>query len=342
MSARRSAVIHQSSSADARPVRIGCVPLVDCAPLVAAKVLGIFSRHGLTVELSWQLGWANIREGIHYRQFDCAHAIAGLVFAMRAGTGAASTPVFAPFVLNLHGNAITLSRELLRSGVQNAAGLGKYVRSQSGQALTFAAVSRCSTHYFLLRGWLTEGGLDPDKDVRLVILPPRLMPECLEAGLIDGFCSGEPWNSLAINAGTGWCPAVSSELAPGHAEKVLLVHELFAAESPDRLARLLAALSEACRWCDVPQNRPQLAKMLADTGHFPDCAVLETSLAGPFPDGTGAVRDAGSFYVFHREDANRPTAARGVWILNEMIRHGVLPADSSRSDLLQQCWHPAV
>jgi len=342
MSARKPSALLPSAPADTRPVRIGCLPLVDCAPLVAAQALGLFAAHGVSVELSWQLGWANVREGIHYRQFDCAHAIAGLVFAMRAGTGAASTPVFAPFVLNLHGNAITLSRGLRRSGVQDAAGLGKYVRSQSGQALTFAAVSRYSTHYFLLRGWLAQGGLDPDKDVRLVILPPRLMPECLEAGLIDGFCSGEPWNSLAINAGTGWCPAVSSELAPGHAEKVLLVHEQFAAESPDRLTRLLAALSEACRWCDGPQNRPQLARMLAETGHFPGCAVLEMSLAGPFPDGTGAERDAGSFYIFHREDANRPTAERGAWILNEMLRHGVLPAGTPRSGLLKACWRAAA
>lgn len=338
MSARKPVSKTRPAPADTRPVRIGCVPLVDCAPLVAAQALGLFSRHGVAVELHWQLGWAAIREGIHYRQFDCAHAIAGLVFAMRAGTGAASTPVFTPFVLNLHGNAITLSRELLRSGVQDAASLGKYARSQTGALLTFAAVSQFSTHYFLLRGWLTDCGLDPDKDVRLVILPPRLMPECLEAGLIDGFCSGEPWNSLVVNAGTGWCPAVSSELAPGHAEKVLLVHEHFAAESPERLERLLAALTDSCQWCDAPQNRAPLAGFLADTGHFPARAVLEASLAGPFPDGTGALRDAAAFFVFHRGDANRPTAERGAWIYDRMIRHGVLPAGSSRSELLNLCW----
>lgn len=338
MSARKPFVSAKPVPASIIPVRIGCLPLVDCAPLVAAEALGLFGRHGVAVQLKWQLGWANIREGIHYRQFDCAHAIAGLVFAMRAGSGAAGTPVFTPFVLNLHGNAITLSRELHRSGVQNAVGLGKLVRSNTGSTLTFAAVSRCSTHYFLLRSWLIECGLDPDKDARLVILPPRLMPECLAAGLIDGFCAGEPWNSLAIEAGTGWCPAVSSELAPGHAEKVLLVHEEFAAESPERLSSLLEALSESCRWCDAAENRPKLAEMLVATGHFPERAVLERSLAGPFPDGTGSERDAGSFHIFHRDNANHPTAERGAWILGEMIRHGVLPEDASRSDLLRLCW----
>ena len=328
----------RSAATDTRKVRVGCLPLIDCAPLVAGQALGIFSDYGVAVELDWQLGWATIREGIHYRQFDCAHAVAGLVFAMRAE----STPVFTPFVLNLHGNAITLSRELLRSGVQDPAGLGKYVRSHTGGPLTFAAVSRFSTHYFLLRSWLSKCGLNPDRDVRIVILPPRLMPECLAAGLIDGFCAGEPWNSLAISAGSGWCPAISSDLAPGHAEKVLLVHEEFARESPERMARLLAALSEACRWCDVPTNRPQLAEILTDTGHFPERRLLETSLAGPFPDGTGAERDASSFYVFHRDDANWPTPERGAWVLNEMIHHGVLPADTSRAGLLSQCWRAAA
>lgn len=341
MSARKPVSLIHSAAADKRQVRIGCLPLIDSAPLVVGQTLGIFGDHGVAVQLDWQLGWATIREGIHYRQFDCAHAVAGLVFAMRAGAGSESSPVFTPFVLNLHGNAITLSRELLRSGVQDPAALGKYVRSHTSGPLTFAAVSRFSTHYFLLRSWLMKCGLDPDKDVRLVILPPRLMPESLTAGLIDGFCAGEPWNSLAISAGSGWCPAVSSELAPGHAEKVLLVHEGFARESPERLTRLLAALSDACRWCDLPKNRGKLVEILTATGHFPDRKVLEPSLAGPFPDGNGGERDASSFYVFHRDDANRPTPERGAWILGEMVRHGVLPADTPRSELLNLCWRTA-
>lgn len=342
MSARKPVSAIRPAAVDARTVRVGCLPLVDCAPLVAGQALGIFQDHGLNVELNWQLGWATVREGIHYRQFDCAHAVAGLGFAMRAGADGHSTPVFTPFVLNLHGNAITLSRELLRSGVQDPASFGKYVRSNPVGSLTFAAVSRYSTHYFLLRSWLAKCGLNPDKDVRLSILPPRLMPECLAAGLVDGFCAGEPWNSLAINAGSGWCPALSSELAPGHAEKVLLVHEGFAEESPERLTRLLAALSDACRWCEVPENRPKLVEILTATGHFPEGKVLENSLVGPFPDGTGRERDASSFYIFHRDDANRPTPERGAWILNEMIRHGVLPDDTPRAELLNLCWRSAA
>lgn len=341
MPAKKIPAAQRNLPSDSRPVRIGCLPLVDSAPLVAAQALGIFTAHGVAVELNWELGWANIRESIHYRQLDCAHAIAGLVFAMRAGTGAASTPVFAPFVFNLHGNAVTLSLALWKRGVRDAASLGKYVRSNIGAPLTFAAVSRFSTHYFLLRSWLTNCGLNPDKDVRLVILPPRLMPECMAAGLLDGFCSGEPWNSVAVSEGSGWCPALSSDLAPGHPEKVLLVHEKFAAESPDRLQRLLAALSESCRWCDAPKNRRRLAEILADTGHFPKCRVLEASLIGPFPDGAGGSRDASSLIIFHRQDANQPTAGRGEWILNELIRHEVLPKDSRRDELLRLCWRQA-
>jgi len=145
----------------------------------------------------------------------------------------------------------------------------------------------------------------------------------MAAGLIDGFCAGEPWNSLAVSDGTGWCPAVSSELAPGHAEKVLLVHEAFAGESPGRLQRLLEALTESCRWCDAAKNRPRLVSLLTATGHFPEGPGLSASLPVPFADGTGRDRDASSFHIFHRNEANHPVADRGLWILNELIRHGV-------------------
>lgn len=283
------------------PVRIGCLPLADAAPLVAAEATGIFLAHSLNVELHWELGWAAIREGIHYQQLDCAHSPAGLVFAMREGCGTAPVPVFTPFVFSLHGNAITLSASLFKKGVRDTVELGKFVRSNTGGLLTFAAVSRYSSHYSLLRSWLKSCGLNPDRDVKLVILPPRLMPECLAAGLIDAFCAGEPWNTRSIHDGTGWCPALSSELAPGHVEKVLLVHEQFAAESPDRLHKLLEALSEACQRCDLPENRRELAAMLAATSHFTDKEIPEPGLCGPFGDGAGSERDASSFFIFHRQ-----------------------------------------
>lgn len=324
------------------PIRIGCVPLADTAPLVAAHALGIFADHGITVDLSWELGWAAIREGLHYRQFDCAHAPAGLVFAMRSGTTTHTTPVFAPFIFSLHGNALTLSTSLWKRGIRDAPTLAKYIRPHTTPPLTFAAVSRYSSHYFLLRTWLTSAGLHPDRDVRLTILPPRLMPECLAAGLIDGFCAGEPWNTLAIRQGTGWSPALSSELAPGHPEKALLVHETFAHQSPDRLHPLLAALTQAAAWCDTPANRPKLTTLLANTGHFPDRTLLEPSLCGPFPDGTGQTRDASHFFIFHRQQANHPLPQRGQWVLDQLIHHGSLPPHTPTTPLLTTCWHPAI
>lgn len=338
----KKASLRAAATADSKPVRIGCIPLVDCAPLVAAEALGIFAAHGVSVELCWSLGWASIREGIHYRKLDCAHSIAGLVFAMRTGVAAEITPVFTPFVFNLHGNAITMGIHLWNSGARDADSLGKLIRGNRHTPFTFAAVSRYASHYFLLRRWLEKCGLDPDKDVRIVILPPRLMPECLSEGLIDGFCAGEPWNTAAVKAGAGWCPAVSSDLASGHAEKILLVHEAFAAESPDRLGRLLQALLEACAWCDQKANRGKLTTLLNASGNFPCVESLSASLTGPFSDGAGGTRDAGTMHIFHRGDANRATAERGAWVLNELIHHHVLPAGCRRSELLRQCWRAAA
>ncbi len=143
----------------AKPVRIGYIPLADCAPLLLAQEHGLFAKHGVKVELSCEVGWATIREKLLYGQVDAAHAIAGLALAMRMGLNTQPCRVVAPFVFNLHGNAITMSRDLWNRGVRDAATLHKLIRSSTSRRFTFAMVSRYSSHFFLLRRWLMEGAV---------------------------------------------------------------------------------------------------------------------------------------------------------------------------------------
>src|SRR5262249_19663499 len=159
----------------------------------------------VNVALSREVGWASIREKILYRQLEAAHAIGELPLALRLGLDGISCPAIAPFVFNLHGNAITLGMDLWRRGVRDAGTLSKLLRSTPQRLFTFGIVARSSSHHFLLRNWLAQGGIDPDRDVRLVVLPPTQMVGSLRAGLIDGYCVGEPWNSAAVVTGAGWC-----------------------------------------------------------------------------------------------------------------------------------------
>ena len=325
-----------------QPVRIGFKPLTDCAPLLVARELELFSKHGVRVDLSCEVGWATIREKLLYGQLDAVHAIAGLALAMRLGLNTPPCRVVAPFVFNLHGNAITLSRDLWNRGVRDASSLKKLIRSTPTRRFTFSTVSRFSSHYFLLRQWLTAGGIDVDQEVRIVVLPPTQMVGNLEAGLIDGGCVGEPWNSDAVARGVGFIAATSEQLAPGHPEKVLLTTEGFIERHADQAAAIVAALREACAFCDVTENRPEVARILVRSGYFlgKDEEILKRSLVGPLDLGTGKSTDVAAFHIFHRRDANEPTGERGRWLLEQFITHGLITQGerAEASAALAACW----
>lgn len=324
-----------------QPVRIGFIPLADCAPLLVANELELFRKHGVKVELSCEVGWATIREKLLYGQVDAAHAIAGLALAMRLGLSTPPSRVVAPFVFNLHGNAITLSRDLWNRGVRDAASLKKLIRSTTSRRLTFAKVSRYASHNFLLRRWLLSGGIDPNQDVRIVALPPTQMADSLSAGLIDGYCVGEPWNSIAVEKGFGWVVATSQQLAPEHPEKVLLMNETFIEQHQDQARAITAALSEACTFCDASENRAKVTNILVSSGYFPGGEnILKRSLIGPFDLGTEKQTDATSFHIFRRHSANEPLAERGRWLLNEFIEHGLIRQDqrAQGNEALLACW----
>lgn len=328
-----------------QPVRIGFIPLADCAPLLVAREQGLFRRHGVRVELSCEVGWATIREKLLYGQVDAAHAIAGLALAMRLGLSTPPSRVVAPFVFNLHGNAITLSRDLWNRGVRDASSLKKLIRSSSSRRFTFGMVSRYSSHYFMLRSWLRAGGVNVDEDVRIVALPPTQMAANLAAGLIDGYCVGEPWNSIAVERGIGWIAATSEQLLPGHPEKVLLTTETFIERHQDETRAIIAALHEACAFCDIKENRKEVARILADSGYFAgNEEMLQRSLVGPLVLGTGQTADVGAFHIFHRREANEPTSERGRWLLEEFISHGLLMPSQRMEAMsaLHECWTSSV
>jgi ABC-type nitrate/sulfonate/bicarbonate transport system substrate-binding protein len=334
-----------SSEPAPNKVRIGFIALADCAPLLVADELGLFAKHGVEVELSREVGWATIREKILYGQLDAAHSIAGLALSLRLGLEGAVAPAICPFVFNLHGDAITLSMNLWHRGVRDATTLHKLIRSTPQSLFTFAIVARTSSHNFLIRRWLKSGGIDPDRDVRLVVLPPTQMAGSLNAGLIDGYCVGEPWNSLSIAHGTGWCPAISEDIMPGHPEKVLLTTEHFANRRPEALNAMIRALHEACEFCDRPENRHRIIEVLTGGGHLRvDPDILRLSLIGPFDDGTKQLRDASNFHIFHRRDANVPNLEKAGWLLGEFVRHGLIPAELKEvaAQASAACWRTDI
>lgn len=323
------------------PIRIGYVPLADAAPLIVADELNLFEKAGVRVELHREVGWATVREKILYHELDAAHAPAGLAFSLRLGAHGLTCPSLVPFVFNSNGNAITLASSLYQKGVRDAVTLRKLVRSTQQRLFTFGVVAPFSSHNILLRTWLESGGLDPDQDVRIVTLPPTQMVGSLAAGLLDGYCVGEPWNSAAVAMGCGWCPATSESVAPGHPEKVLLTTEGFLSQRRDDLLGLIRALDAACQYCDEPKNRKTLPDLMATAfRHSSDRDLLKLSFSGPYQTGLESL-PTDAFHIFHRQQTNRPSPSQASWLVGQLIQHRVV--SSQESGALQAaanaCWN---
>jgi ABC-type nitrate/sulfonate/bicarbonate transport system substrate-binding protein len=325
-------------------VRLGFIPLSDCAVLAVAVEKGFFRRHGLDVALSREVSWANIRDKTAIGALDGAQMLAGMPLAAAAGIDPVARPLITAFSLDLNGNAITVSTALwerMRAadaapGRPSHAALRRVIdedRRGGGRTLRFAMVYPFATHNYELRYWLAAGGIDPDRDVRLTVVPPPRMVDAIESGLIDGFCVGEPWSSLAVQCGLGHIAVTKYEIWNNSPEKVLALGRAFAEAHPELHQALLRALIEAAVWTDAAENRGEVARLLAAPQYVGVPApLLAGSLTGRLTlDPGGDVVPMPDFHVFHRCAANYPWVSHAVWLLTQMMRWGQL---ASPIDLL--------
>jgi len=223
--------------------------------------------------------------------------------------------------------------------VRDGATLRAHARTQhTRHSLTFGVAFRFSSHHLLLLEWMRAAGLEPERDVRIVVVPPAQMFRNLAAGTIDGYCAGEPWNTLAVREGAGWCPTWSAAQSPGHVEEVLMVTRRFAETRGAEHAALIAALVEACTWCDEPPNREPLAQLLSDPRYLNlSVRVISPALLGRFACGHDRVESVPDFHVFHRGDANVPSATKAAALQRALGAVGLLsPAAAANSELLGQ------
>ncbi|MCC5790865.1 MAG: ABC transporter substrate-binding protein [Opitutales bacterium] len=317
-----------------RPLRIGYVPLTDCAPLLVAREKNFFERHDLLVELSPEPGWATVREKMVHGELDAAHAPASMVFEMSLGWGCLPTAAQTALVTAHHGNAIALSQGLWEEGVRDVHSLRELVHAEKGKRrFTFAGVLRFSSQNYLLRKWLRSGGLVPDRDVDMAIVPPPLVFRCLQKGHLDGYCVAEPFTSIGIFKKVAWAVELSSRLDPFHPEKVFLVRESFAREREEEHLALVAALIEACRWCDDPMNRAELIPLLADQGHLAlDQSVVANALGEDFDMGQGRRLPEPQTIFYGGPDQGRPRLNKARWVLDQILINRFVPESFNASD----------
>ncbi len=302
-----------------RALRIGYVPMTDCAPLVAAHEFGLFEKHGLRVVLSREPGWATVREKMILGELDASQAPASMVFELSHGLGVVPSPALTGLVTAHNGNAITLSNELWDLGVRDAWSLRRLIDRHRDRRFVFAGVLAYSSQHYLMRKWLRSGGINPERDVDIIFLPPPQINVCLGAGHIDGCCVAEPWSSVGLLRGIGWCATLSADFDPMHPEKVFMVRAGFERDRHDEHVRLIAALIEAASWCDHPRNRPELAGILSASRYLDiPRDTIANALIGPFQMGMDQETPGRDAIVFYRSEANRPTAAKARWVLHEI------------------------
>jgi ABC-type nitrate/sulfonate/bicarbonate transport system substrate-binding protein len=277
-------------------LRIGYVPLTDAALLHVANAQHFAAARGVEIELVADSSWANIRDKLVAGHFDAAHMLAPAAIAVSLGIGQIEAPLVAPVALGLNGNAITVSQALFEALRQEAQGevadprvtakaLATIVarRRESGEApLTFGHVFPFSSHHYQLRLWLRAGHLDPDEDVKLVVVPPPFMVWTLRKGQLDGLCVGEPWNSLAVAAGAGTILHQGSDIVRDCPEKVLAFRAEWARSHGDDVRALVGAVGDASRWAAAPGNRNSLVTLLTSTA-WQDVSpwTIERVLANP-------------------------------------------------------------
>jgi ABC-type nitrate/sulfonate/bicarbonate transport system substrate-binding protein len=292
--------------------------------------LGLFQAQGLQVELSREVGWATIRDKLVMRDLEAAHAPAAMVLAINLGIGSFRVPCVSGLVLNLHGNAITLSNRLWDAGVRDGGTFREFVRAQRKEKLlTFGVAFSCSSHSFLLQKWLRAAGVDPTHDVNVVVVPPPQMAANLKAGNLDGYCVGEPWNSLAVVQRAGWIVALSPNIEPRHPEKVLLVRSDFAEARAEQHRKIIAALLESCEFCQSPANRERIARTLALPQYLNTSQeAISRSLCGPFVFDRQRTEPISDLHIFSCSEVNEPGPDKAAWVRDSLIRTGVLGKSS--------------
>lgn len=299
-----------------KAVRIGYVPLTDALPLLISRELRFAEMEGISLDLMPMGSWAQIRDSLLTGQVHAAHCLPGIPLSAQAGLYGNAPGLATAFTLNHYGNAITVDRRMIDDEVPMER-LGDRLRRLTdstlarGRPLTFASVFPVSKHEFELQYWLRTLGVTPGTELQLVVIPPPLVAEALESGRIDGFCAGEPWNSLAVSHGVGRIVSSSQALGLPGTEKVLAVQENWL--NTDEHTALLRSLDRACRWLADRDNRRQAGKLLARQLDI-DPAIASQALLDELPQ--LETMPSGSFVVF--DGVNRPDPRHAAWLLDQI------------------------
>lgn len=321
----KSAWIAGSDAPELREIKVGFMPLTDCASVVIASAMKFDEKYGIRIIPSREVSWAGVRDKLVNGELHAAHALYGLICGVHLGIGGQKMAMSVLMTLNNNGQGITLSNQLLSKGATDGDAL-KALLDREKCACTFAQTFPTGTHAMWLYYWLACHGIDPLNDVGIVTLPPPQMVSNMRMARVDGYCVGEPWNSLAIQEHAGFTAATTQDIWPDHPEKVLGCTAEFAKEYPNSSRALIMAVLEASRYIDDMANRNRVSEIIAGSAYI-DCPVglIAQRMAGEYEDGLGRKwTDPNSLKFCGDGAVNFPYLSDGMWFLTQFRRWGIL------------------
>jgi nitrate/nitrite transport system substrate-binding protein len=310
-------------------VRIGFMPLTDCAPLVMASVLGFDQRYGIRIVLSREHSWSGMRDRLTNGELDAAQLLYAMVYAIQMGIGTPARDMALLMNLNQNGQAITLARRLAGRGALDGWDLAVLMREE-GRKFTFAHTFPTGNHALWLYYWLAAAGIDPLREASIVTVPPSQMAANLAAGHMDGFCAGEPWGQRAVREGAGVLAATSQQIWPDHPGKALATSAAFAREHPNTCRALVAAVLEAGRWIDAAAANREAASEAIASPAFVNVPreLIRDRMLGMYDDGMGRRwHDQHRLRFYADGAATFPYLSDGMWFMTQHRRWGLLKSD---------------
>jgi nitrate/nitrite transport system substrate-binding protein len=317
-----------SDAPEITEVKIGFIPLTDCAPIVVAAQMGFDKKYGIKIIPSKEASWAAIRDKTVNGELHAAHVLYGLVYGVQMGIGGQQKDMNVLMTLNNNGQAITLASQLKDKGVTSGGTLKRLLDNEN-RDFTFAQTFPTGTHAMWLNYWLASYGINPIKDVKTIVVPPPQMVANMRIGNMDGYCVGEPWNARAIYDKIGFTVATTQDMWVDHPEKVLGTTAEFVAKNPNTALAMTKAILEASRYIDATANRSEVAKLIANKSYVnaPE-EVIEGRFLGHYDNGIGKKWEDPNYMKFFNDGkVSFPYLSDGMWFLTQHKRWGLLKTD---------------
>jgi len=318
-----------SDAPEKKEVKVGFIPLTDCASVVMAAVMEFDRKHGIRIVPSKEASWAAVRDKLVNGELDAAHVLYGLIYGVQMGIGGPKKDMNILMNLNHNGQAFTLSQKLHEKGVRSAADLAAHMKKEKRE-YTFAQTFPTGTHAMWIYYWLAAHGIHPFNDAKAITVPPPQMVANMRVGNMDGFCVGEPWNFRAVMDRIGFTANTTQELWKDHPEKVLGCTAEFTAKYPNTARAMTAAIIEAGRWIDASlSNRQKTAEVVADRSYVnTDRDVIVARMLGRYDNGIGKVWDDRDHMKFYNDGyVTFPFLSDGMWFMSQHRRWGLLKED---------------